>query len=29
VLEAHDDVVGVAHDDDVTARMLSAPVVGP
>src|SRR5436853_5399422 len=29
VLEAHDEVVGVAHDDHVTPRLPLPPLVGP
>jgi hypothetical protein len=29
VLEAHDDVIGVAHHDDLTLGMFLAPLIGP
>lgn len=29
VLEPHHDIVGETHDDDVTVRVASSPLVGP
>ena len=29
VLEPHEEIVGVPHDDDITARDLRSPLLGP